>query len=238
MVQWVPDATRRFSKRPHYEPVEIDRECEALTAAFLLKHRGKVEYPICTDDLCLLVEQHVAYLDVYSDLSADGADVEGVTRIEVGKPPVVEITESLSTNDRRANRYRTTLAHELGHVRLHDGLFQAHFSSGDLLVEAGRAKIVCKRDTILDAPVTDWMEWQAGYASGAYLMPRSAVKDLLRPRIDAAAALPPFYVADPLARSLVDEVVSRFAVSRDAAQIRLLKLGYVVARPPAPTLFG
>ncbi|MDR7039119.1 hypothetical protein J2X36_003892 [Methylobacterium sp. BE186] len=238
MVQWVPDATRRFRKRPHYEPLEIDRECEALTAAFLLKHRGKVEYPLSTDDLCLLVEQHVAYLDVYSDLSGDGADVEGVTRIEVGRPPIVEITEALSTNDRRANRYRTTLAHELGHVRLHDGLFQAHFASGDILADAGKAKIVCKRDTILEAPTADWMEWQAGYASGAYLMPRSAVRDLLRPHIDAAGTLPPFHVADPLAAALIDKVVSRFAVSQDAAKVRLLKLGYLAVRPPASTLFG
>ena len=238
MVQWVPDATRRFPKRPHYEPTEIDRECEALTSAFLLKHRRKVEYPIRTEDFCLLVEQHVAYLDVYSDLSADGADVEGVTRIEVGKAPIVEITEALSTDDRRANRYRTTLAHELGHVRLHDGLFQAHFSSGDLLAEAGRARIVCKRDTILEAPPADWMEWQAGYASGAYLMPRSAVRDLLRPSIDLAGSLPPFLVTTPAAASLVGKAINRFAVSREAAQIRLLKLGYLASRPAAPTLFG
>lgn len=238
MVQWVPDATGRFRKRPHFEPLEIDRECEALTAAFLLKHRRKVEYPISTDDLCLLVEQHVAYLDVYSDLSGDGFDVEGVTRIEVGKLPTVEITETLSTNERRVNRYRTTLAHELGHVRLHDGLFQSHFASGDLLAEAGKSKIVCKRDTILDAPQTDWMEWQAGYASGAYLMPRSAVRDLLRPQVDGSTALPPFHVADPIAAVLIANVTSRFEVSQDAARIRLIKLGYLDTRQPTPTLFG
>ena len=238
MVQWVPDATRRFRKRPHYEPLEIDRECEALIAAFLLKHRGKVEYPIGTDDLCVLIEQHVAYLDVYSDLSGDGADVEGVTRIEGGKLPTVEITETLATDDRRTNRYRTTLAHELGHVRLHDGLFQALFASGDLLAEVGKAKIVCKRDTILDAPVADWMEWQAGYASGAYLMPRSAVRDLLRPYVDGAVSLPPFHVADQTATAMIREVTDLFAVSQDAARVRLMRLGYLSAQTPAPTLFG
>ncbi|MCJ2124578.1 ImmA/IrrE family metallo-endopeptidase [Methylobacterium sp. J-077] len=238
MVQWVPDATKRFPKRPHFEPMEIDRECEALTAAFLLKHRGKISYPITTDDLCLMIEQHVVHLDVYSDLSADGMDVEGVTRIQIGKSPIIEITESLSTEDRRANRYRTTLAHELGHVRLHDRLFQSHFSSGELLPAPDELRIVCKRDGILDAPSTDWMEWQAGYASGAYLMPRFALRDLLRPTLDTIGALSPFHVVDAAATSLMDLVMQTFQVSRDAARVRLLKLGYLTARPVEPTLFG
>jgi hypothetical protein len=30
MVKYVPDRTGRFSQRPHYEPKELDRECENI----------------------------------------------------------------------------------------------------------------------------------------------------------------------------------------------------------------
>ena len=85
MVAWVPDHTRRFRRRPHFDPGEIDRECEALVAEFLRRHRGKVEYPLNTNDLLILIEEHVGTLDVYADLTAEGADVEGVTRFWVGQ---------------------------------------------------------------------------------------------------------------------------------------------------------
>jgi hypothetical protein len=35
---------------------------------------------------------------------------------------------------------------------------------------------VCKRETIIDARKTDWMEWQAGYVCGAFLMPISLLR--------------------------------------------------------------
>lgn len=237
MVAWVPDNTKRFRKRPHFKPEEIDRECEALTAGFLLKHRGKVEYPLSTNDLTVLIEQNVRELDVYADLSADGEDVEGVTRFIIGNRPVIEISEPLSTNQRRENRFRTTMAHELGHARLHDPLFQAAFSSGDLFEHAREARIVCKRETILDAPQRDWMEWQASYASGAYLMPRSALRDLLKPHIEHQG-MPPYNASEPIADTLISAVVNGFQVSRDAARTRLSKLNYINNAPREPTLFG
>ena len=158
MVKWFKDKTGRFAERPHYEPAELDSECERLVASFLKAHKGKVEYPISTDDLTVLIEQHVSYLDVYSDLSGDGADVEGVTRFAVRKKPAIEISETLSTADYRANRFRTTLAHELGHAKFHDHVFQMKFGSGNLFGANGQDRIVCKREGMLDAPQNDWME--------------------------------------------------------------------------------
>ena len=40
MVKYVPDRTGRFSQRPHYEPKELDRECENLIASFLKERHG------------------------------------------------------------------------------------------------------------------------------------------------------------------------------------------------------
>jgi len=33
-VRYVKDMTGRFAMRPHYEPAELDRECEQILAAF------------------------------------------------------------------------------------------------------------------------------------------------------------------------------------------------------------
>jgi Zn-dependent peptidase ImmA (M78 family) len=233
VVRWVPDATR-----PHFEPGEIDRECEALVAAFLAKHRGKVDYTLTTDELTVLIEQHVDVLDLYANLSTDGPDVEGAARLAAGQKPVVEISAFLSTDDQRANRLRTTLAHELGHVRLHDPLFQVRAASGDLFQPSREMRVVCKRDGIIGAPQVDWMEWQAGYASGSYLMPRSALATLLRPTLDQAERPPPFHVDDEQSRAIVWLIIEKFGVSRQAACVRLSQLGYVTTAQPTLTLFG
>lgn len=238
MVAWVPDHTRRFRRRPHFDPGEIDRECEALVAEFLRRHKGKVEYPLDTNDLLILIEEHVGTLDVYADLTAEGADVEGVTRFWVGQRPNVEVAEILANEERRANRYRTTLAHELGHVRLHDPLFQRHLTGNDLFEARREDKVVCKRETVLGAPQADWMEWQAGYASGAYLAPRQALVAELRPILDGDVGLPPFRVGGDVAKRLVEVVIRRFRISNDAALVRLLQLNYVTRTQRPPTLFG
>ena len=78
MVRWVKDRTGRFSERPHYEPKELDRECENIVSSFLRNLHGGVEFPIVTDDLTKLIEEHADSLDQWADLSVYGDDVEGL----------------------------------------------------------------------------------------------------------------------------------------------------------------
>ena len=61
----------------------------------------------------------------------------------------------------------------------------------------------CQRSRLLLAPQSDWMEWQAGYAGGALLMPITHIKEL------------------------IGRIAEAFAVSKDAAKTRLQKLDYV-----------
>ena len=91
-MKWVKDKTGRFSQRPHYLPDEIDDECERIIRAFLTKKYGKVEFPIKTDDLTVLIEEK-ADLDSYADLSGEPGEVEGVTEFTPRKRPVVRISE-------------------------------------------------------------------------------------------------------------------------------------------------
>src|ERR687895_1223364 len=128
-MRWERDATGRFPRGPHYEPHELDAACDDL-----LKTQ---QLPLSTDALTVLIEQRATDLDLYADLSAEGADVEAVTDFVPGQRPRVRISERLSTDARRGHRLRTTLAHELAHVVFHDFIWW--FDQGALDAERARA---------------------------------------------------------------------------------------------------
>lgn len=179
MVKMIRDNTGRFAERPFYAARDLDDECERLICELLVKRHGKVDYPVETDDLTVLIEMHDADLDPYADLSAYGPDVEGVTEFFPNRRPKVSISERIAADERRENRFRTTLTHEFGHVKFHGPLWAQKFANGDLLERGVNSnKAISKRDNILDAPQSDWMEWQAGYISGALLMPATPVRRL------------------------------------------------------------
>lgn len=227
-MRMIPDPTGRFTQRPFYAPEELDNECEQLIGKFLRELYHKVEYPVRTDDLTKLIERYVDDFDPYADLAAQyGEGVEGVTEFHPGKKPDVRIEASLSNARHRENRLRTTLTHELGHVRYHAWLFDVR-NDGDLFSRQPRGNDiqVCKRETMIDAPQRDWMEWQAGHVCGAILMPASHVRRLAK-EIAAAHAPPDFEPVTPdtqFGAALISKLVERFQVSREAAQVRLLRL--------------
>ena len=59
MVKYVPDRTGRFAQRPHFNPEELDRECESIIHNFLKENHGEVKFPVSTDDLTHLIERQV-----------------------------------------------------------------------------------------------------------------------------------------------------------------------------------
>lgn len=84
----------------------------------------------------------------------------------------------------------------------------------------------CKRARILDAPVADWMEWQAAYISGALLMPVSPVRRFMQEKTREHGD-DQILVDTELAGGLTAGVAALFDVSVDAAMVRLLKLGFL-----------
>jgi hypothetical protein len=222
-MKLVPDLMHGLGLRPHYEPAELDRTFEKIASAHLRRRHGAVDYPLTTDDLTVLIEEHVEELDLYADLTNFGTGVEGVTTFKPGANPKVLISSHLGEAEARENRLRTTLAHEFGHVHLHSYII-------DLAIEEGRldrvkgSKITCKRETMLTAPQKDWREWQAGYACGAILMPAARMTQLAADwrggwSGPAASAMD----------ALVGEIAKRFLVSRDAAAVRLRVLNLAPA---------
>jgi len=225
MVRYIRDATGRFSERPYYDEQELDQECEHLIVNFLYELHEEVRFPVDTEDLKKLIERDADDLDCYADLSAYGSDVEGLTEFKPDQKPVVKIASFLTEDDRRENRLRTTLTHEYGHVHLHASLYTANQTQGHLFA-LDNSRRICHRHTMLDAPNTDWMEWQAGYVCGALLMPSSYLARLVGEFLAERRHFGPIRPNSPNASDLIDWVVDTFHVSREAARIRLLKRNY------------
>lgn len=227
-MNWVPDRTGRFGERPHFDPEELDYECEQIIVTFLRGKYGAVNYPIATNDLTILIERDVSDLDIYADLTAEGDDVQGVTDFFPGKKPDVRISRDLAEQDWRENRLRTTLTHELGHVKFHNFLWDRAMRQLSLTPDTGSSySPKCKRGDIIESSPADWMEWQAGYACGAFLMPITNVKNAIGEYARAANRFPPFDRSSTDAANLIDQIAIDFQVSSEAARVRLAKLGYL-----------
>jgi hypothetical protein len=190
----------------------------------LRDRHGHVEFPIATDDLTVLIEQAGAALDLYADLSAYEGMVHGFTEFAPGHKPLVRISQQLSENLRYENRLRTMLTHEWGHVWFHRALWEARWRLGQLFGGSHRVAYLCQHATMIGAPKTDWAEWQAGYVSGALLMPVGALRAVIRRFLERERRLRgPFPVSSPAGRTLIHDVAAAFAVSADAARVRLLQ---------------
>jgi hypothetical protein len=238
-MKYVPDRTGRFAERPHYEAAELDTLFERVVVGFLKSRHDKVEFPISTEDVTVLIEKDSDDLDVYADLSSYSGNVEGVTEFWPGRRPKVRISAHLSEGENRENRFRTTLTHEFGHVKLHGYLFALAPTGPGLFGATAKPDVIaCKRDTILSAARTDWMEWQAGYACGAVLMPASYVKQLADGYKRKASLYGPVPAASLHGQALIESVVSTFQVSRDAARVRLSVLGVLGTAHASASLFS
>lgn len=245
-MRMIRDATGRFTERPHYDTSEIELDCERLVTEFLSDKYGRVQWPITTDDLTVLLEQHVDKLDLYADLSDEGEDVEGVTDFPPGARPRVRISRELSStgND---NRLRTTLTHELGHVRFHGFLFELKASALDLFgtsdvttpasVSSPAGPQKCRRQNILHAGPVDWLEWQAGYACGALLMPASHLRRVVSDYCHRQSIIRELDVTAPEAADIIETVANAFAVSTEAARVRLLKTHHLREAQQSEALF-
>lgn len=238
-MKYVPDKTGRFRERPHYLPAELDDECEAIITTFMLERCGGLTLPIPTELLTKLIERDAEYLDLYADLSGEeGSNVHGITDFCTGKKPCVRIAKELSEQNWSDHRLRTTLTHEYGHVKFHDPIYQMAQLSRGLFPDAfDRKPLKCKRDDMLNAPVSDWMEWQAGYICGALLMPISHVKRLTAEHIRQYHLYTPLNACSSDASKLVHKLIEAFDVSEEAARIRLLKLGCLVNGDVSQNLF-
>jgi Zn-dependent peptidase ImmA (M78 family) len=229
-MRLIPDPTGRFTERPYYEGTELDQECERIVSEFLLDRYRRVSYPISTNDLCILVEDAAADFDEWADLSEDGPDVLGKTAFSRRGKPSIYISAGLQ-EPHRENRRRTTLGHELGHAKVHNYLVG---------FAAAADPACCTEGSIIGASTraVDWLEWQAGYCSGAFLVPLGAVRKMVRKaKLELGIVGTPDCLT-PEGQALIERVKVAFQVSADAARVRLLQLAFLTEQRPTDLASG
>ena len=233
-MKWVRDNSGRFRQRPHYQPDELEQICEHAITGFLRERYGQAAFPVTTADLTVLIEQAVDDLDNGCELEEG---IDGLTDFFPRKKPKVKIAGRLQ-EPYLENRLRTTLTHEYGHVLLHGFLFAIENDLKKLF--DGKPKGTrnsCHRDHI-EGGSHDWMEWQAGFACGALLMPRTELVRVVKAFREAAdLKYADIAVDSEPGRALIASVIDAFQVSRDAARVRLEE-GRILVKTAAPGLFG
>jgi hypothetical protein len=219
-VKMIPDRTGRFPERPHWEIRELEQMCEETITAFLRQHFGFERIPVPTEAVTMLIERDAADLDLATNLSDDVHEVFGFTQFERGRKPLVTIARELWEQRHRNNRLRTTLTHEYGHVMLHTWLYDKY--------GAARGPHRCYWQSLLPTgQVVDWFEWQAGYASGALLMPESFTRRTVEAYFQNRSERPPVAKGSSEASVLCQRISLAFDVSVEAATVRLSQLGYL-----------
>jgi Zn-dependent peptidase ImmA (M78 family) len=218
-MYWTDDASGRFDTRPKYTPTELELFSQQHIARSRL--RLNPDRPITTFELITLVEQNVAYLDLYSDLSKDGSDIECAIDYFSYQKPIVRVKRELAVTARLESRLRIVLAHELIHAVLHSEVM-GHIKPESI---CGFRTIGprCNIETIYTADINDWLEWQATYAGGSLLMPAQEIAKFIGPASsvgDLAAANGNLAGDEPF----IDRLAAYFLVPREFVTLRLHQL--------------
>jgi hypothetical protein len=216
----IPDKTGRFSMRPFWEAAELEQMCEETITGLLRQRYGFDRVPVPTEAITVLIERDAGDLDFASDLSDELYDTFGVTLFFPGRKPTVKIARELWEQRSRNNRLRMTLAHEYGHLLLHTWLYDKYAKSQD-------PQRCYWKNLHPTSRVIDWLEWQAGYAGAALLMPESFMRRAAEAYLIERNERRPLAKGSADASSLAQRISLAFDVSVEAATVRLAKLSYL-----------
>lgn len=239
---------------PFLHEKQIEREADLLLAEYGLKFSEIVEPPIPVDEFPeLLLQLSLDLIDMQSLFPF--ADVHGAIWFAEGR---IGIDQSLdpATHPARRGRYHFTLAHEIGHWRLHRQHYLKNPAQRALFDDGTPQPDVVCRSSERKKPV----EWQADAFAANLLMPRKmlraawsgfrgaadgpvAISDLRARHSDAE----PLYLHgkqaadaesrdEALKEDFCRPLAERFQVSPEAMRIRLERLELLVTTKPN-TLF-
>lgn len=154
----------------------IEKDVQTLLTDYARQRGMPIEAPIPIDDI---IEKHLKIGIEFDDTHR----LFGVPRSGIGFDPDIlgaiffdqkriVIDESLDpdANPAKEGRYRYTTAHELGHWRLHRGLFGKDPAQASLLEPNAAPSVVCRT-----SQVKERIEFQADLYASCVLMPRKLV---------------------------------------------------------------
>jgi hypothetical protein len=166
-----------MAKFVSYVPDEaIEKDAQALLAEYAHARGVTIEAPIAIDDI---IEKHLKIGIEFDDTHR----LFGVPRSGIGFDPDIlgaiffeqkriVIDESLDPDENPAKegRYRYTAAHEVGHWRLHRGLFGKDPAQTSLLDPNAPPSVICRT-----SQAKARIELQADLHASCVLMPRKLV---------------------------------------------------------------
>lgn len=240
----------------------IEKDALALLADYARERGVPIEAPIPIDDI---IEKHLKIGIEFDDThrlfnvprSGIGFDPDILGAIFFDQKRIV-IDESLDpdANPAKEGRYRYTTAHEVGHWRLHRGLFGKDPAQTSLLEPNAAPSVVCRT-----SQAKERIEFQADLYASCVLMPRKLVfaawdeafpdrkQRVLQPatpidhpfveiaRFECRIPGAEFTETDDLALdSFAKPFAERFLVSPIAMRIRLERLGLLHRTVPLQRL--
>jgi|ERR1700674_2091039 len=187
-----------FIKGPTIGGRELSASKARQKAQQLLKEASIRTLPVPVEDLAHRLRARLSYEPFGEDISGMLARVEGGAVIGINSA-------------HNATRQRFSIAHELGHLVLHQG----------------RSLILDKREVRVNlrdrnsASGTDMEEIEANAFAAELLMPQRFVWDLVTRAVSRSSR--------PTADQFIRETASRFQVSLQAMEYRLASLGVISA---------
>jgi len=221
---------------PFVPEARIEKDADALIAEYAQRPDVSTGPPVPVEEL---LEVQLGLQFEIADLRAEfeSDDVLGVIWFN---SKLVKIDSSLDPHERphMLGRFRYTLAHEVGHWRLHRQFYREDPTQAKLFDGKGRPAFVCRSS---EKPS---VEWQADAYASCLLMPRNllvAAWQGWRGGLDPVvlATLPPASSAggrDPdnvRMEQFCKPLAEQFEVSAEAMRIRLERLGLLVRKMEA-----
>lgn len=227
---WVRDGV------PFLKDEHIEAKALLLLEEYAQTGNWQVSAPVPVEDI---IELHLklgfGIEDLRVLLGVD--DVLGAIWLKT-KEIRVDVRLDPSNNPNLLGRYRFTLAHEVGHWRLHRPYYQEDTNQDELFDGRGQPSFIC-RSSMKPRP-----EWQADFFAGCLLMPRDVVRSAWR---DWRGNLEPVTVKQLPTVALYAEakrnenatmerfcrpLADQFEVSAEAMRIRLEELKLLFRRLP------
>jgi hypothetical protein len=238
---------------------EIEKEADLLLAEYAETTGESIKFPVPVDEITIYhLALRLGFADLHETLQIpmlrDQPDILGAIWVDT---ETILIDRSLdpTKNPSMAGRYRFSVAHEIGHWRLHRS-YVAKDTDQAFLFEASHKPTVICRVSAAKEPI----EWQADFFSSCLLMPRRRVHKewqecLGRTRPLLLSDLRPNgqvmmraqtmiceqgrsesgAVDDALFDEVAKPIARRFGVSAPAMRIRLEKLGLLLRQAPQQT---
>ena len=238
---------------PYLHEKQIEAEAELLLAEYAEKIGPITAPPVPIEQIAeVLLQLTLEFKDMKQLFPS--ADVHGAIWFADGKIGIEQELEPLASPSRQG-RYHFTLAHEVGHWRLHRAHYKRRPAERMFFEDRTPQPDVVCRSSERKKPV----EWQADNFAGCLLMPRKLIYAAwadfrnddqavaigeLRQQYASLLAATPFMYRGKIMTDTADKdnaikeefcrpLASRFQVSPEAMRIRLEKLELLVKEKPA-----